>query len=106
MRPIARLAVAILGAAALAPCVAVNAAEPLTSPYRREAQSGVRGLTEQEIADLRAGVGMGLARAAELNSYPGPRHVLEAVDAGQLQASPDQVAQIRRIFDEMRDAAQ
>src|SRR5262249_54973685 len=79
--------------------------EQLTSPYRQDVQSALRGLNESEIAELRAGAGMGLAWAAELNSYPGPRHVLDAVHAGRLQASPDQVTQIRRIFDEMRDDA-
>jgi hypothetical protein len=77
---------------------------PLTSPYQ-PGPSGLRGLSESEIAELRAGAGMGLARAAELNSYPGPRHVLDAVDAGRLPASPDQVARIREIFDRMRDDA-
>jgi hypothetical protein len=48
---------------------------------------------------------MGLARAAELNSYPGPRHLLDAVHAGRLQARPDQVTRIGQIFEKMRDAA-
>ena len=38
--------------------------------------SPIRGLSEQEIDDLTNGRGMGLARAAELNGYPGPLHVL------------------------------
>jgi Spy/CpxP family protein refolding chaperone len=37
----------------------------------------VKGLSEAQIADLRAGRGMGLALPAELNGYPGPVHVLE-----------------------------
>ncbi|MBI1846905.1 MAG: hypothetical protein HY294_10320 [Candidatus Rokubacteria bacterium] len=65
----------------------------------------LRGLSASEIAELRAGTGMGLARAAELNGYPGPRHVLDAVEAGQLQASAEQVQHVRQIFDGMkRDA--
>src|SRR5437899_10272550 len=46
---------------------------------------------------------MGLARAAELNGYPGPRHVLDAVGAGRLQLTPDQV---QRVFDDMSSEAQ
>jgi Spy/CpxP family protein refolding chaperone len=34
-------------------------------------------LSDEQIADLRAGRGMGLALPAELNGYPGPVHVLE-----------------------------
>jgi hypothetical protein len=59
--------------------VPVAAQERLTSPYRDQASTSIRGFTEKEIDDLREGVGMGLARSAELNSYPGPRHVLDAV---------------------------
>src|SRR5215510_8786817 len=86
-------------------CVAaagVAAQDPLTSPYQHQRESGLRGLNEREIAELRAGAGMGLARAAELNSYPGPRHVLDAIDAGRLQANPDQVRRLREIFDGMQ----
>ncbi len=49
---------------------------------------------------------MGLARAAELNGYPGPRHVLDAVGAGRLQLTPDQILQVQRLFDEMSSEAQ
>lgn len=80
--------------------------EPLTSPYRHQAQSGLRGLDESETAELRAGTGMGLARAAELNGYPGPRHVLDAVEAGRFEASADQVRRVRQIFDGMKSDAQ
>ena len=37
----------------------------------------MKALSDQQIADLKAGRGMGLALAAELNGYPGPMHVLE-----------------------------
>jgi hypothetical protein len=35
----------------------------------------IKALSDQQIADLRAGRGMGLALAAELNGFPGPLHV-------------------------------
>jgi hypothetical protein len=44
---------------------------------------------------------MGLARAAELNSYPGPRHVLDAVEAGQLHLSADQLSGVKQLFADM-----
>ena len=37
---------------------------------------------------------MGLARAVELNGYPGPRHVLDAVQADELQAIFEQVQRV------------
>jgi hypothetical protein len=51
------------------------------SPYVGMDQRRVKALSDQQIADLRAGRGMGLALAAELNGYPGPLHVLDLADA-------------------------
>jgi hypothetical protein len=84
----------------------VAADDVLTSPYRGQTFTEIRGLTEKEISELRQGRGMGLARAAELNGYPGPRHVLDAVGAGRLQLTPDQVQAIQRLFDDMSSEAQ
>ena len=46
----------------------------------------IKALSEQQIADLKAGRGMGLALPAELNGYPGPIHVLELSDELGLSA--------------------
>lgn len=100
MRTLATFALVLLIAAA------PGAQDRLTSPYRHQVEKGLRGLDESEIAGLRDGAGMTLARAAELNSYPGPRHVLDAVDAGQLRASPEQIQGVGRIFDDMKREAQ
>lgn len=61
---------------------------PMQTPYAGMQQRAIKSLSDQEIADLRAGRGMGLALAAELNGYPGPLHALEL--ANQLGLSPDQ----------------
>ena len=82
------------------------AADGLTSPYRDQAATAIRALTQKEIEDLRIGRGMGLARAAELNSYPGPRHVLDAAQAGQLRLTPVQGRTIQSLFDGMSREAQ
>jgi hypothetical protein len=63
----------------------------------------IKALSEQEVADLRAGRGMGLAMPAELNGYPGPAHVLELAD--QLGLSADQKARIQSLFDSMKAEA-
>ena len=55
-------------------------------PYTGLQARAVKALSEQQIADLKAGRGMGLAMPAELNSYPGPMHVLEHATALGLTA--------------------
>lgn len=76
------------------------------SPYREQQAAGARGLSPKEIEDLRAGRGMGLARAAELNGYPGPRHVLDAAAAGTLPLTPEQTRSLQRVFEAMEREAQ
>jgi hypothetical protein len=61
----------------------------------------IRGLTDREVSDLRQGTGMGRARAAELNGYPGPRHVLDLAQAGQLALTPEQTRTAQLLFDGM-----
>jgi len=78
-------------------------AAPTPSPYIAQQDSPVRGLSAQEVADLLAGRGAGYARTAELNSYPGPRHVLDL--AARLDLTEDQRARTQRIFDAMQAEA-
>jgi Spy/CpxP family protein refolding chaperone len=63
----------------------------------------VKALSDREIADLRAGRGMGLALPAELNGYPGPLHVIELGE--RIGLTPDQRAKVTRLYDEMRSEA-
>ena len=60
-------------------------------------------LSADEIQGLLNGDGMGMARAAELNHYPGPRHVLDF--ASQLQLSEDQRSKTQKIYDKMHEEA-
>lgn len=76
------------------------------SPYRGQLNTEIRGLSNEEISDLRQGRGMGRARAAELNGYPGPRHVLDAVRAGLLALTPEQTRKAEQLFDGMATEAQ
>ncbi len=73
------------------------------TPYAGMQTRPIKALSEQQMADLSAGRGMGLALAAELNGYPGPVHVLELAD--NLNLSPDQRAGIQRLFDSMKAEA-
>lgn len=73
------------------------------SPYTEQLESPIRSLSTQEIEDLREGRGMGLARAAELNRYPGPRHVLDL--RARLQLEPATVRELDAIFARMQGEA-
>ncbi len=63
----------------------------------------IKALSREEMADLRGGRGMGLALAAELNGYPGPRHVLDLAD--QLSLTNEQRTHIQQLFDSMKAEA-
>jgi Spy/CpxP family protein refolding chaperone len=58
------------------------------SPYAAMMRREIKALSDTQITQYRAGDGMGLALAAELNHYPGPRHVLELADS--LDLTPEQ----------------
>lgn len=58
------------------------------SPYAGQQARDIKALSPSQTADLLAGKGMEQAKAAELNGYPGPMHVLEL--AGPLALSPTQ----------------
>lgn len=73
------------------------------SPYADEADRALKALSADEVDGLLAGRGMGLARAAELNGYPGPLHVLELAD--RLALSREQRAEVERIHAAMQAEA-
>ena len=73
------------------------------SPYREQEGREIKALSFEEIDALQAGEGMGLAKAAELNRYPGPKHVLEFAEA--LELSEEQRAHIGEAFRRMKRSA-
>ena len=79
------------------------AAESAASPYVGQQARGIKTLSAEDVAALRNGDGMGMAKAAELNHYPGPRHVLAL--ARELQLTTGQAAQVTTIRDRMSAAA-
>jgi len=61
------------------------------TPYAGEQSRAIKALSTKEVDDLAQGRGMGLAKPAELNRYPGPMHGLELAEplklsGGQRQA--------------------
>jgi hypothetical protein len=72
-------------------------------PYAGLQERPVKALSEQQIAELRAGRGMTLALAAELNGYPGPTHVLENAEA--LRLTPQQQDVTKSLREAMKNEA-
>lgn len=74
------------------------------SKYTGEVDRVIKSLSAKDIEDLTLGNGMGLAKVAELNGYPGPKHVLEMQE--QLFLEKEQLTSIKQIFEEMKSQAQ
>ena len=78
---------------------AVSSVYGQESPYVGLEERPIKALSQDQIGEYLQGHGMGMALAAELNGYPGPKHVLEL--ASDLDLAPSQVQQIQEIFDAM-----
>jgi len=77
-------------------------AEP--SSYAGQETRQIKALSTEEVHGYLSGKGMGLAKAAELNGYPGPAHVLAL--ANELDLNADQRAKTQAVFAAMStDAA-
>lgn len=64
--------------------------------YAGQQQREIKALSAEELAQYLAGAGMGHAKAAELNRFPGPQHVLELAD--RLRLSAEQRASMQRLL--------
>jgi len=61
-------------------------------PYAGQEERGIKALSAQDQQDWLDGKGMGLAKAAELNGYPGPMHVLEHASALSLSTAQQEAS--------------
>lgn len=73
------------------------------SPYAAEEGRDISSLSAEEVDALRSGDGMGLAKLAELNHFPGPRHVLDL--AAELGLTQEQLRKTEALFEEMNQNA-
>lgn len=80
-----------------APNQAESAQPAGAQPYAGEQARAIKALSAAETNALLAGAGQGYARAAELNRYPGPMHVLELASA--LDLSDGTSARMRALMD-------
>lgn len=76
---------------------------PADSPYAGQEVRDLKALSPQEVEGLLAGRGLGYAKVAELNRYPGPAHVLEL--ASQLQLTDPQLQATRTLHARMEARA-
>jgi Spy/CpxP family protein refolding chaperone len=74
-----------------------------TTPYAGEQHRQIKSLSTAEVADLLAGQGLGLAKAAELNGYPGPAHVFEHAET--LALTPDQKQASKSVMERHKERA-
>lgn len=88
------LIVALIGAALAVPALLCQ-----DSPYTDHVDREIKALSSEEIEGYLAGAGMGFAMAAELNRFPGPKHVLEHRQALELTA--EQAERVEQAYAEM-----
>jgi Spy/CpxP family protein refolding chaperone len=92
-----RLAIVVVIALALTPQLASALAQ---QPYAGFEMRPIKALSDEQLGNLKAGRGMGLALAAELNGYPGPIHVFELADS--LQLSETQRIKVQQLLEAMK----
>ncbi len=89
--------------AALLVAAALPAGAQHASPYAGQERNEIKALSAQEVNSLLAGHGMGYAKAAELNGYPGPMHVSELAE--QLALTPQQLKSSQQLMHEHKERA-
>ncbi len=93
----------LVGVFALASVSATAQHSHGTSRYAHGQSTEIPSLTAEEVRELREGDGMGLARAAELNRFPGPRHLLEL--EAELGLGGEQLRRIEAVYKRMKAQA-
>ena len=76
---------------------------PPAAPYAGQQTRAIKALSPEEVRGLLSGAGLGFAKAAELNHYPGPVHVIAL--AGPLNLTPEQRARTQTLYRQMKRRA-
>lgn len=80
----------------------------IQSPYLGQEARKIKALSLEDVEGLLIGAGTpfgGMAKPAELNGFPGPRHVLDAAGSGELQLTAEQLDQIEILYQGMHSEA-
>jgi Spy/CpxP family protein refolding chaperone len=94
------------GAALWAASFPAAAADPepvYRSHYVGEEGREIKSLSREDMEELRAGAGWGLAKAAELNGMPGPQHVLEMKE--EIGLTAEQEEKVGKLYRDMNGKA-
>ena len=83
----------------------IHAATPhkFQSDYVGQEKRQIKTLSKDDIHDLQNGNGWGLAKAAELNGVPGPKHLLDM--QGDIGLTAGQTSRIEEIYSDMKAQA-
>ena len=73
------------------------------SAYAGQENQAIKALSDEDVQSYLNGEGMGLAKAAELNGFPGPKHILEIKD--KLNLTPEQESAVQNSFEQMKSEA-
>ena len=76
---------------------------PAQSPYAALESRTIKALAPEQVKGYLEGHGMSMALPAELNGYPGPKHVLELSE--ELGLTAEQKKVVKGAFDQMRSEA-
>ncbi len=87
----------------IASALLISSAQAQHTPYAGQDKREIKALSAGEVKQHLAGAGMGYARAAELNNYPGPMHALELAD--RLELTPEQRAAAEKLMAEHKAEA-
>lgn len=90
-------------------CIAILVVGPNSAiaeqatPYAGQEQRAIKALSAEDVRGLLEGAGLGYAKAAELNGWPGPLHALELRD--ELSLTEAQVQRMEALWREMKAQA-
>ena len=76
--------------------VAYHAQAASPNPYAGQDAREIKAMSSEDVQSYLSGKGMGLAKSAELNGYPGPSHVLAL--ASELGLDADQQKLSKSLF--------
>jgi Spy/CpxP family protein refolding chaperone len=97
------LAVSLLALAAMAAAALAQGHRQGAQPYAGQQARAVSSLSAEDLQGFLDGRGMGLAKPAELNGYPGPMHVLELAE--DLKLTSEQRRAVEQAFHRMQAKA-
>jgi hypothetical protein len=97
------IVIAVVVFAAAGAAFADDLQHPHKGGYASIQSRHIKALSDEQVADLREGRGMGASLPAELNGVPGPLHVLEL--ARQLNVTAQQRSALERVMADMKASA-